>query len=87
MGDMSDYASRMDEILGQVLDLLPLLRAAGREAEARALLQALTDGCNPREILGSLQVALAELPEALEGDLDARVSALLSAVGRLVQEL
>lgn len=84
---MSDYASRMDEILGQVLDLLPLLRAAGREAEARALLQALTDGCNPREILGSLQVALAELPEALEGDLDARVSALLSAVGRLVQEL
>ncbi len=77
----------MDEILGQVLELLPLLRAAGREAEAHALLQALTDGCNPREILGSLQVALAELPEDLGGELEGRVSALLGAVGRLVQEL
>ena len=77
----------MDEILGEVLELLPLLRAAGREAEARTLLQALTDGCNPREILGSLQVALAELPEELSGDLESRVSSLLGAVGRLVQEL
>lgn len=77
----------MDEILGQVLDLLPLLREAGREAEARALLKALTEGCNPREILCSLQVALAELPEGLDGGLERRVSELLGAVGRLVQEL
>jgi hypothetical protein len=77
----------MDDILGQVLDLLPRLREAGREAEARALLKALTDGCNPKELLASLQVALAELPEGLGEELEARVSALLAAVGRLVQEL
>lgn len=77
----------MDEILGQVLDLLPLLRGAGREPEAHALLTALTEGCNPREILGSLQVALAELPEGDDPDVERRVSNLLGAVGRLVQEL
>jgi hypothetical protein len=84
---MTVYASGMDEILGQVLDLLPLLRAAGRETEAHVLLKALTEGCNPREILGSLQVALAELPEPLDPELEQRVSGLLESVGRLVQEL
>ncbi len=77
----------MDDILGQVLDLLPPLRAAGHDAQAHALLQALTEGCNPPEILGSLQVALAELPEGLGAEVDARVSHLLGAVGRLIQEL
>ncbi len=77
----------MDEILGQVLELLPLLRGAGREVEAHALLRALTEGCNPREILGSLQVALAELPDELDPEMEARVSSLLVSVGRLVQEL
>lgn len=77
----------MDEILGQVLELLPRLREAGHGAEAHALLQALTEGCNPPEILGSLQVALAELPEGLGPEVDGRVSQLLGAVGRLVQEL
>ncbi|HJV89072.1 MAG TPA: hypothetical protein VJ623_02100 [Holophagaceae bacterium] len=84
---MSVYASGMDEILGQVLDVLPLLRAVGRDAEAHTLLRALTEGCNPREILGSLQVALAELPEGIEPEVDRRVSTLLGAVGRLCQEL
>ncbi|HJW33627.1 MAG TPA: hypothetical protein VJ505_09715 [Holophagaceae bacterium] len=76
----------MDEILGQVLELLPLLRAAGREPEAHAVLTALTEGCNPKEILGSLQVALAELPEGEDPEVERRVSNLLGDVGRLIQE-
>ncbi len=77
----------MDEVLGRVLELLPSLRAAGRSEEATALLRALTEGCNAREILMSLQGALAELPEDLGPDLEAPVSALLGAISALLQEL
>ena len=75
----------MDEVLGEVLDLLPLLRAAGREAEATSLLRSLTDGCNAREILMSLQAALGDLPEDLGPELDARVSRMLGDLSDLLQ--
>lgn len=77
----------MDDILGQVLDLLPSLRAAGRDPEATDLLKALTEGCNAREILMSLQVALAGLPEGLGPELEARISKLLKDLSDLIQTL
>lgn len=77
----------MDEILGQVLDLLPTLRGAGRDREATDLLKSLTEGCNAREILMSLQAALGELPEDLGAEVEARVSRLLRDLSALLQEL
>lgn len=76
----------MDELLGEVLAYLPKLREAGREAEARTLLHSLTEGCNAPEILQSLQVALADLPDDLGLELEAGRGRLLARTGRLIQE-
>lgn len=77
----------MDQVLGEVLDLLPRLRAAGREVEATALLLSLTEGCHAREVLMSLQAALGDLPEDLGPELDGRISTLLAHLSGLLQEL
>ncbi|MBK8726795.1 MAG: hypothetical protein IPL96_12315 [Holophagaceae bacterium] len=55
----------MDQLYGDLLALLPVLREAGLRAEATALLGSLTNACNPREVLDNLRCALAELPEDL----------------------
>ena len=55
----------MDELYGDILDLLPRLREAGQGASASALLGSLTNACNPRDVLDNLRCALAELPEEL----------------------
>lgn len=70
----------MDELYGEVLALRALLRAAGREAEAADLLRALTDGCNARELLDGLRVALAEFPPDAElgGEMAASKTRLLA---------
>jgi hypothetical protein len=74
----------MDELLGEVLAFLPRLREAGREAESRALLHSLTEGCNAPEILQSLQIALADLPDDLGLELEAARGRLLAKTGRLI---
>ena len=53
----------MEALYGHVLILLRLLREAGRAEEADALLAALTQACNQREILSELRYAMSELPE------------------------
>lgn len=74
----------MDELLGEVLAFLPRLREAGRDAEAHALLHSLTEGCNAPEILQSLQIALADLPDDLGLELEAARGRLLAKTGRLI---
>ena len=51
----------MEALYDRVLDLLRLLRGAGRAAEADALLAALTQACNQREILSELRYAVSDL--------------------------
>lgn len=76
----------MDELLGDVLAYLPKLREAGREADARELLHSLTEGCNAPEILRSLQMALSDLPDDLNLDLEAGRGRLLAKTNRLIEE-
>jgi hypothetical protein len=72
----------MDELYGDILALLPLLRQAGQGEAARELLSAMTDACSPREILDNLRFALAEVEpqgaeaQALKARIEARVEAL-----------
>lgn len=74
----------MDELYGDVLALLPLLRGAGHSEAARDLLSAMTDACGPREILDNLRLALTELPpltpeaKAIRDRIEDRVEALWS---------
>lgn len=55
----------MDELYGDILALLSRLRDSGHPAEARLLLEALTNVCSPRDILDNLRTALDDLPEGL----------------------
>ena len=60
----------MEALYDRVLDLLRRLRAAGRAEDADALLGALTQACNQREILSELRYAVGDLrDEGLEPDL------------------
>lgn len=54
----------MEALYDRVLDLLGRLRAAGRAEDADALLVALTQACNPREILSELRYAVSEVDDA-----------------------
>lgn len=56
----------MDDLYGDILALLALLRESGHGAEARSLLKAMTDVCNPRDVLDNLRGALGDLPANLE---------------------
>ena len=51
----------MEALYDRVLDLLRLLRGAGRAADADALLAALTQACNQREVLSELRYAVSDL--------------------------
>lgn len=53
----------MEVLYDRVLDLLRRLRAAGRTEDADALLAALTQACNPREILSELRYSVSDLVE------------------------
>lgn len=71
----------MEALYDHVLDLLRGLRGAGRAEDADALLAALTQACNPREILSELRYAAGEVEDAgLEPD-------LLDAKRRLLDEV
>ena len=60
----------MEALYDRVLDLLRRLRAVERAADADALLGALTQACNQREILSELRYAVGDLAdEGLEPDL------------------
>ncbi len=60
----------MEALYDQVLGLLRGLRAAGRPEDADALLAALTQACNPREVLSELRYAVSEVAdEGLSPDL------------------
>jgi hypothetical protein len=56
----------MDDLYGDILALLALLREAGHSAGARSLLKAMTDVCSPRDVLDNLRGALGDLPGTLE---------------------
>lgn len=71
----------MDDLYDHVLGLLRGLREAGRGEDADALLAALTQACNPREVLSELRYAVSEVDEA---DLS---SALLDAKRGLLDEV
>lgn len=69
----------MEALYDRVLDLLRLLRGAGRAADADALLAALTQACNPREILSELRYAVGDLAdEGLGPDLAQAKQGLLA---------
>lgn len=53
----------MEALYDRVLDLLRRLRAAGRADDADALLAALTQACNQREILSELRYAVGDLAD------------------------
>lgn len=53
----------MEQLYDQVLDLLRRLRDAGRAEDADALLAALTQACNQREILSELRYSVSDLAE------------------------
>lgn len=55
----------MDNLYGDILALLALLRESGHGTEARLLLEALTHVCNPRDVLDNLRNALGDLPKDL----------------------
>jgi hypothetical protein len=75
----------MDDLYGALLAFLPHLRAAGREGDAMKVLEALTEGCNARELLDSLRNVLAELPEdvALGESLSAQRKTMLAQIDAL----
>ncbi|MBS1785985.1 MAG: hypothetical protein JST24_11190 [Acidobacteria bacterium] len=54
----------METLYDHVLGLLRGLRGAGRAEDADALLAALTQACNPREVLSELRYAVSEVDEA-----------------------
>ncbi len=71
----------MEALYDRVLDLLRGLRAAGRIEDADMLLAALTQACNPREILSELRYAVSEVMEdGLAPDLVAAKRGLLDEV-------
>ena len=53
----------MEALYDRVLDLLRRLRTAGRAEEADALLAALTQACNQREILSELRYTVSDVSE------------------------
>ncbi len=79
----------MDALYGEILSFVRALREAGRSEESAALLHALMDGCNPREIMDGLRWAVAELPpdEELGPDLAAGRARLLAELEREWREL
>lgn len=71
----------MEALYDRVLDLLRRLREAGRAEDAHALLAALTQACNQREILSELRYAVSDLAEdGLAPDLIQAKQDLLSEV-------
>ena len=78
----------MEALYDRVLDLLRRLRAAGRAADADALLAALTQACNQREILSELRYSVSDLvDEGLEPDVIQAKQELLAELELRWQEL
>ena len=78
----------MEALYDCVLDLLRRLRAAGRERDADALLAALTQACNQREILSELRYSVSDLvDEGLEPDIIQAKQELLAELELRWQEL
>ncbi|HET6331298.1 MAG TPA: hypothetical protein VFF76_10980 [Holophagaceae bacterium] len=78
----------MEALYDRVLDLLRRLRAAGRAEDADALLAALTQACNQREILSELRYSVGDLvDEGLEPDVIQAKQELLAELELRWQEL
>lgn len=73
----------MDDLYGDILALLALLRETGHSTGARSLLKAMTDVCSPRDVLDNLRGALGDLP----GNLDPRAQALKQAAEAKIEVL
>ena len=78
----------MDDLYGDILALLTHLRTSGHPAEARLLLEALTNICNARDVLDNLRGALGDLPgdltpeaRALHKDAEAKIEVLWKELG------
>lgn len=71
----------MEALYDRVLDLLRRLRAEGRAEDADAMLAALTQACNPREVLNELRYSVSEVSdEGLALDLVAAKREVLAEV-------
>lgn len=78
----------MEALYDRVLDLLRRLREAGRAADADALLAALTQACNQREILSELRYSVSDLvDEGLEPDVIQAKQELLAELELRWQDL
>jgi hypothetical protein len=78
----------VEALYDRVLDLLRRLRAAGREQDADALLAALTQACNQREILSELRYSVSDLvDEGLAPDVIQAKRELLAELELRWQEL
>ena len=78
----------MEALYDRVLDLLRRLRGAGRAADADALLAALTQACNQREILSELRYSVSDVvDEGLEPDVLQAKQELLAELELRWQEL
>lgn len=78
----------MEALYDLVLDLLRRLRGAGRAADADALLAALTQACNQREILSELRYSVSDVvDEGLEPDVIQAKQELLAELELRWQEL
>jgi hypothetical protein len=78
----------MEALYDRVLDLLRRLRAAGRAEDADALLAALTQACNQREILSELRYSVSDLvDEGLEPEVIQAKKELLAELELRWQEL
>lgn len=71
----------MEALYDRVLDLLRRLRAAGRAEEADAMLAAMTQACNPRELLSELRLSVSDLVE------DGLAPELIAAKGEVLAEV
>ena len=78
----------MEALYDRVLDLLRHLRAAGRAEDADALLAALTQACNQREILSELRYSVTDLvDEGLEPEVIQAKKELLAELELRWQDL
>jgi hypothetical protein len=78
----------VEALYDRVLDLLRRLRVAGRAEDADALLAALTQACNQREILSELRYSVSDLvEEGLEPEVIQAKRELLAELELRWQEL
>jgi hypothetical protein len=76
----------LDELLGLTMALVRRLRSLGFQAEADALMAALTGGCSAPELVHSLRAELLDLIEALPPELQERALSLVEQLTGWLEE-